>query len=104
MAEKFRERLAGLRNELDHCVKSAGKSCVPALLVIGATIPLIAWAILYFSKFGVTMDEDESTGEQVRSTTKLGLWVGGVSIVIWVILYLMTYVPAFQRGLVCMFY
>jgi Mn2+/Fe2+ NRAMP family transporter len=104
MSQGLRERLQALRHELDQVV-GAGKSCLPAVVVLGITVPLVVWAILYFSQLSIVMDDDPNDPKgKSRSTKKLGLWVGGVTVVIWLILYLLTYVPAFQSGLICMFY
>jgi|SRR5208337_4799910 len=101
MSQGLRERLQALRHELDQVV-GAGKSCLPAIVVLGITVPLIVWAILYFSQLSIVMDDDPKG--KSRSTKKLGLWVAGVTVVIWLILYLLTFVPSFQSGLICMFY
>jgi hypothetical protein len=98
------QRLNSLKEELDNCVSSS-KSCLPALAVIGVVVPLVVWAVLYFGKFSFVVDDDPSSKDgKERSAKKIGLWVGGITIVVWIILFLLTYVPAFHRGLVCIFY
>jgi Mn2+/Fe2+ NRAMP family transporter len=104
MSQGLRERLKSLREELDRVV-GGGKSCLPAVAVLGVVVPLVVWAILYFAQFSFVMDEDsKDPGSKTRSIKKLGLWTAGVTVVVWLILYLLTFVPAFQSGLICLFY
>jgi hypothetical protein len=103
MSKDFQERIDALQSELDKCMNSeSSSSCVPALLVLGAVVPILVWFVLYFVRPSIVTKENDS-GELELCPKKVALWDIGITILVWGILYLLTYIPGFSAGLMCIF-
>lgn len=103
MASKYKSRLGEMEEDLATFTKNKYQmSCVPVLLITGGVVPLITGAILYFvnPKF---ISEETKSGEKKRSTKKLLLWTGGITLACWMVLYALSCCEAFTSSLACVF-
>lgn len=103
MSDKFRERLTLLRQELNKCVKPESFSCVPAVLVIGVTIPVIVWFFLYFLSPRFVLTEDDHGEKRIRSAKMIAFWTALITIFLWIVLFGLTFIESFNTGLACIF-
>jgi len=89
--ERFQKAIADLQGQLDACQAkvSLQDNCVSALIVIGVVTPIVLFLLLYFiqPRFVTSKQGDQ----EVRDKMKLFLWTVGVTLVVWIALYLYAY-------------
>ncbi len=82
----------------DGGAKESTGMCFPYVYIIGALIPLITAAALYFSKpKWVT----KKKGKQVICMGKLLKWTAIITAIGWIGLYLINYCGAFNNAIAC---
>jgi len=61
----------------------------PIMMAVGAVIPFVTFAALYFIQPGFVQKKDGT--KYVRSTAKTFYWTLGISIAIWAVLFALKY-------------
>jgi len=76
--------------------KLAGKEkCLPTLLIAGVIAPLVVFLFLYFLLPSIVQRKEGT--KYVRSGTKTFYWTLGITLTLWVCLYLFSYCGNYQN-------
>jgi hypothetical protein len=103
MSEKFRQRMESLRKELERCASGVSRHCTSVLLVIAVLIPFITLGVIYWMKPMIAVDKEAMVrlgGERKLSLSRTAGLTLGISVVGWIVLYLLSMWEPFQ-SLLC---
>ena len=74
----------------------AKERCVPTMAIAGAVIPLLAFLFFFFLQPGVVQKKEGN--KFVRDGKKVFYWTIGVTLVLWVGMYIFTYCRGYQKS------
>jgi hypothetical protein len=85
---EFSRRVAQLQECLDkECGNAGTKSkCVPTMLITGAVVPIVLWALLYFIQPRFVQKHDED-GHSERDTKKVFMYTVILTALVWAAMY-----------------
>jgi hypothetical protein len=98
----FKERVEGLEKKLQEATQGVSKqdSCFPTLMVIGIAIPFVLLLLLFFLQPSFVQKKEGT--KYVRDGKKVFYWSLGITLVMWVGLYLYSYCLGFNNAaMVC---
>lgn len=89
----YRDKIAALEREINDCTggsySTIGWGCLPTSVIIGIVSPFVIWILLYFISPGFVKKQDNN-GDVVRDTKKVFIWSIILTLILWVLLYLIT--------------
>jgi uncharacterized membrane protein len=96
----FQKKIDELQSHLSSTSKMAGKEkCLPTLLIIGAVAPLVVFLTLYFLQPSFVQKKEGT--KYTRSGPKVFYWTLGVTLAMWVCLYLFSFCSNKDIAMLC---
>jgi hypothetical protein len=98
----FKERVAGLEKKLQEATKnvSSQEGCFPTTMVIGIAIPFVLLLLLFFLQPSFVQKKEGA--KYVRDGKRIFYWTIGITLVMWIGLYLYSYCLGFNNAsMVC---
>src|SRR5690348_15878779 len=96
--------MSAFDQEIDQLSKQLGMEgpgCFPTMIIVAIAIPIVLWLLLYFVSPSFVQVKDGSSF--VRSNKKVVMWTFGLSVVLWLGLWLFTYCQGYQSHQLCLF-
>lgn len=90
MSTSFEDQLKSLQQSIAN-----KERCVPTLAIVGLIAPLIVFLALYFLQPSFVQSKDGD--EYVRSTSKVFYWTLGLTVLLWISLYLFSWCGGYNK-------
>lgn len=98
MSSSFESQVQALQeriNKQESKIASKEK-CLPTMLIAGIVVPFLLWALLYFLQPSFVQKKDGT--KYIRDGTKVFYYTVGITLVIWVAMYLFTYCQGYDKA------
>ena len=86
-----------VQNKASVSQSSTKAKCFPTMVVLGAVVPVILFAILFFVSPSFVQIQDDN-GQYTRSNTKVFYWTLFASTLVWVGMFLFTYCRGYKKS------
>ena len=96
MSDKFAQKIEDLQKQISSASGKASKKekCIPTMIIAAIAVPILAWVLLYFLQPSFVQKKEGN--KYVRSAAKVFYWTVGVTVVIWIAMYLFTYCQSYS--------
>ena len=102
MSDSLRQKVAQLQEKIDQTTQAVKtqERCVPTLLIAGAIVPVLFFAIFFFWQPKIVQRKEGS--KYVRDLKKVFYWTVGITLLIWVAMYAFAWYKGYVGlGVVC---
>lgn len=97
----FKDKVEELQRKLDSATKSVkeSESCFPMLMIVGIVTPFILLLLLFFLQ--PSFVQKKESNKYVRDGKKIFYWSLGLTIIVWLGLYLYSYCIGYNNTMLC---
>lgn len=96
----YREKVQALQNELRKAESALGsEKCIPTSYIAAAVAPVLIFLVLFFLSPSFVQRKEGS--KYVRDMKRVFAWTTGLTVVLWIGMYLFTYCAGWEGTSVC---